>query len=132
MFLLYFYPYSMGIITRPIIGIAANGFALYLLTLAVNEIAYTGGIKFFIIGGLILGIVNLIFKPILKVLSLPFVIITGGLFLIVINMAILWFLQYFIGIIQFQDVTLSFPNFPTYVIGAVVFGVINWIIHLID
>lgn len=122
----------MGIITKPIIGIAANGFVLYLLTLAVKEVTYTGGIKFFIIAGLILGIVNLIARPIMKALSLPFVIITGGLFLIVINMAILWFLQYFIGIIQFQDVTLSFPNFSTYVIGAVVFGVINWIIHLID
>lgn len=122
----------MGIITKPIIGIVANGLVLYLLTMLVKEVTYTGGVKFFIIGGLVLGIINLIVRPIIKALSLPFVIITGGLFLIVINMAILWFLQYFIGVIEFQNVTLSFPNFPAYVIGAVVFGVINWTIHLID
>ncbi len=121
----------MGIITKPLFGIALNAVVLYLLIMAVPEIIYTGGYKFFIIGGLFLGIVNLIVKPIIKVLSLPVVIITGGVFLVIINIGVLWLLKYSISVIQFQDVTLSFPNWAAYVIGAVVFGIINWIAHLL-
>jgi len=43
--------------------------------------------------GIILGLLNFFIKPILKALALPLEIITLGLFSIVINMAILWFLD---------------------------------------
>lgn len=122
----------MGIIFKPLFGIVLNGVALYVLTLAVTDISYTGGITFFVVGALVLGIINLIVKPLIKLLSLPLVILTGGLFLVVINVGVLWFLEYFIAVIKFQDVTLSFPNFVAYVIGAVVLGVVNSFTGLFD
>jgi len=97
----------------------------------VEEIAYTGGIKFFILGGLIVGILNTVIKPILKVISLPVIFLTGGLFLIVINAGLLWFLSYFLGVIEFRDVTLAFPNIGSYAIGGLVFGIVNWAEHLV-
>jgi putative membrane protein len=121
----------MGFIFKPIIRILLNAGILYLVTQLVPTIVFTGGWKFFVIGGVILGLINLVIKPVLKLISLPALLITGGLFLIVINMAVLWFLQYFLSVIQFQDVTLFFPNFVTYAIGAVVFGLINWAAGLI-
>ncbi len=121
----------MTFIFKPIFSILLNAGILYLLTQLVPSIEFTGGWKFFVIGGVILGLINLVIKPVMKVLSLPALLITGGLFLIVINMAVLWFLKYFISVIQFQDVTLFFPNFVTYAIGAVVFGLINWAAGLI-
>lgn len=121
----------MGLIKKIILGIILNGLALYLLTLAIVEIQYTGGIKFFVIGGLIVGILNTFVKPILKILTFPLIFLTVGLFMIVINAFILWFLSYFLGVIQFRDVTLIFPNLGSYVIGAVAFGLINWAEHLI-
>ncbi len=117
----------MGIIFSPIINIAVNGVVLYLLTYFVEGITYTGGFKFFVLGGLILGIINTIVRPIVKIISLPFIIISGGLVMILINVGILWFLSYFFSVAQFRDVTLVFPNFSSYVIGAIVFGIINWI-----
>ena len=121
----------MDYIKRAIIGVVLNGAALYVLILLVEEIAYTGGYAFFILGGIILGFLNWAVKPIVKAVSLPFIFITGGLFLIVINAGLLWFLSYFFGVIEFRDVTLTFPNLGSYAIGAVVFGVINWAEHLI-
>jgi len=122
----------MGLILRPFFGIALNGVILYVLTLLVEEITYTGGLKFFIIGGIVVGLLNLLVKPIIKLVSLPLVVITGGFFLVVINAGLLWFLQYFLQVAQFQNVTLSFPNAGSYVIGAIVFGVVNWAFHLIS
>lgn len=121
----------MGFLFGPIITVAINGLSLYFLTLFVEGINYTGGVKLFVMSGIVLGLINFFVKPLLKVVSLPFVILTGGLFLIVINMGILWFLSYFFSVIEFRDVTLSFQNFSTYVIGAVVFGIINWLLNLI-
>ena len=121
----------MGFILSPIINIAINGGTLYLLTRLVEDITYTGGFKFFVIGGVVLGLVNLVVRPLLRIVSLPFIFLTGGLFMIVINVAILWFLSYFLSIAEFRDVTLIFQNTSSYVIGAIVFGVINWTSSLI-
>jgi len=121
----------MNFLFKPILRILLNAGILYLLTQLVTSIQFTGGWKFFVIGGLILGIINLVIKPLMKILSFPAMLITGGIFAIVINMAMLWFLQYFISVAQIQGVTLFFPNFVTYAIGAVVFGVINWAAGLI-
>lgn len=121
----------MDFITKPIWSILLNAFVLWFLTLVVTDIQYTGGLHFFVLGGVVLGLVNFFMKPLIKVLSLPFVILSGGLFLIVINMFVLWFLSYFIGIIEFRDVTFVFPNWATYVIGAIVFGITNWLLNLI-
>ena len=121
----------MGFLFGPIITVAINGLSLYLLTLFVEGITYTGGLKLFVMSGIVLGLINFCVKPLLKIVSLPFVILTGGLFLVVINMGILWFLSYFFSVIEFRDITLSFQNFSTYVIGAVVFGIINWLLNLI-
>ncbi len=121
----------MGFILSPIINIAINGGTLYLLTRLVEDITYTGGFKFFVIGGVVLGLVNLVVRPLLRIVSLPFIFLTGGLFMIVINVVILWFLSHFLSIAEFRDVTLVFQNTSSYVIGAIVFGVINWTSSLI-
>lgn len=120
----------MSFIYKPIFSILLNALALFLLFKIVPEITYTGGAWFFIIAGLVLGILNSFVRPFLKILSLPLVFLTGGLFLIVINGFILWFLSYFLGVLNFYDVALVFPNFFSYVIGAAVFGVINFVINL--
>ncbi len=122
----------MGLLIKPFIGILANGFALYLVIELVEGITYTGGFLFFVIAGIVLGLVNLIVKPIIKIVSLPFIFITGGLFLIVINVGVLWFFTYFLEVAEFRDLSFDFQNFSSYVIGAVVFGIINWGVNLID
>lgn len=122
----------MSLIFKPIFGIVLNGTVLYFVTKLVTDIQYTGGIKFFIIGGIVLGLINTFIRPFIKVMSLPLIMISGGIVLVVWNIAILWFLSYMIGVIEFRDVTLLFPNVQSYVIGAIVFGVINWAAHLFD
>ncbi len=77
----------MGII----IGLLANVLALYLADLWVAGFAVSGGWQGYLIAGLVLGILNLIVRPILKIISTPLIIISLGLFLIVINAVILWF-----------------------------------------
>lgn len=121
----------MGFLLKPILGIIINGGILYAMVTVVDGISYTGGIAFFVIGGIVMGVFNFLVRPLVKILSLPFVLLTGGLFLIVVNVGILWFLRVSLDILAFHDAALVFQNFGSYVIGAVVFGLINWAVHLV-
>ena len=38
--------------------------------------------------------------------------------------------EYLLGVLQFQDVKLAIPGFTSYILAALVFGVVNFIIHL--
>lgn len=120
----------MSFLLKPFIAVAVNGLGFYILTRLVEGITYTGGVKFFVVVGLILGLINFFVKPVLKIFSLPLIALSAGLFLIVINMIVLYFLGYLIDLAAFRDVTLHFSNFGTYVIGAIVFGVINFVLNI--
>lgn len=49
--------------------------------------------QIFLVLGIILGLLNHFIRPILKAIALPLELLTLGLFSIVINMAMIWFLD---------------------------------------
>ncbi len=113
------------------IGIVLNAAALYAVTYFLPDMEYTGGIKFFIIAGIIIGVLNTFVKPLMKLLSFPFMIMTIGLFSIVINAIIFWLTVKLVNAIHVSDVTVNIKGVLTYIIAALVFGIVNWILHLI-
>ena len=67
-----------------------NAVALWVAAWAIPGITFGGGstgqvVKTVVIVALIFGIVNVFIKPILKLLSLPFIILTLGLFVFIVN-----------------------------------------------
>lgn len=114
-----------------LIGIILNGAALYGVIYLLPEIQYTGGVKFFVIGGLVMGILNSIVKPILKLLTLPIQIVTLGLSLIILNGIIFWIFKVIIDTIAIEGISAIIPNITTYIFAGALFGLINWMEHLI-
>lgn len=114
-----------------LIGVILNAAALYGVMYIFPEIQYTGGIKFFVIGGIVMGLLNNIVKPILKLLTLPLQIITLGLSLIILNGIIFWIFDLILDTIIIADITLQIPSITTYLFAGFLFGLINWIEHLI-
>ena len=74
---------------------------------------------------LILGVVSSFVKPVLKILSIPFIIVTLGLFLLVINAAMLMLTSWLAGLL---DVGFHVDGFWTAVGGAIVITVVDWIV----
>ncbi len=77
-----------------LIKVAVNAAAIWLATLVIPGIGVsaqegeTGALEnilTFLVIGLIFGLVNAVIKPIVKVLSLPFYILTLGLFAFLVN-----------------------------------------------
>jgi putative membrane protein len=70
--------------------------------------------------GLLFGVVNAIVGPILRLLSLPFVLLTLGLFLLVVNAALL-------GLTALITDRLEVDGFGTAVIGGLILAIAGWI-----
>jgi len=113
------------------LGIVLNGLALYGASYFLTDIVYTGGVKFFIVGGFVIGVLNTLIKPLMKILSFPFIFFSAGLFIIVINAIIFWLTVKLVNAISISDVSVIVSSPWTYVLAALIFGVINWILHII-
>ena len=74
-----------------------------------------------LIVGACLTLVNMFIKPIISILTLPLTIITLGLFSLIINGAIFWYLGS--GIIKGFTVT----TFTAAVVGSIVISILNWL-----
>ncbi len=113
-----------------ILGIVLNTLAFYAAVQVVPDMSYNGGIAFLIFTGAVLGFLNAFLKPIIKVFSLPVIFLSGGLFLIVINAALLWILDGFYDVLAIEEFTLLVEGgIVTYLLAGAVFGVVNWLEH---
>jgi len=75
-----------------------------------------------LIVGACLTLVNMFIKPIINILTLPLNIVTLGLFSLIINGLIFWYLGS--GIINGFSVAGFYPAF----IGSVLISILNWIL----
>jgi putative membrane protein len=74
----------------------------------------------YLIGAAVLGIANTIIKPLLALLTLPLIILTLGLFYLVINIAM-------VALAEWIAPDFSINGFWTYVGTVIVVWLVNWI-----
>lgn len=79
-----------------LVRIALNGLGLWAAAQLLPGIHYEGGLLYLLLAGFVLGAVNLLVKPIVTILSLPFVVLTLGLFFLVINGLMVWLVDLFL------------------------------------
>ncbi len=98
--------------------------SLYVAVLIVPGIAVEGNAWLaFSVMALILGLVNAIIRPILKFLSCGFIIITLGLFSLVINAATFWFASSISQ--QWFDVGFYVDNFWSALLGSLIVSIVS-------
>ena len=77
---------------------------------------------------LILGVVNGFVSPVIKFLSIPFIIITLGLFLLVINALMLLFTEWLVNLF---GVDFYVDGFWNAVGGAIVITLVTWVVEVL-
>jgi putative membrane protein len=107
----------MGIL----LSIVFNAFALWATTF-VPGIVFRGNLLTLLLGGAILGLFNLIVRPLALIISLPLLILTLGLFYFVLNGILLWLVSLLIPGYVVQGLV---PG----ILGALVITIINWVLH---
>ncbi len=120
----------MGLLRRFTAHIIATGVALYFVGVILEgDFLITGGMKGYLIGAIAFGLLNSILKPVIKLLSLPFMIITVGFFSFVINTFLVWFAEYALDVLEFEGVTVVVANgFFTYLMAGFLISLFNMVI----
>jgi putative membrane protein len=78
--------------------------------------------------GAIFGVINTFVKPILTLLSLPFILLTLGLFLIIVNALMLWFLSW---LSDQLDLAFHVDDFFWSAIwGALIVSIVSWALSI--
>jgi putative membrane protein len=90
------------------------------LTVIPNENGPLGVYGTYLWIGLLFGVVNAIVGPVLRLLSLPFVLLTLGLFLLVVNAALL-------GLTALITDRLEIDGFLTALLGGLILAIASWV-----
>ena len=112
------YPGGMTLILKLLI----NALALWVAGELISGIDLAGDFWAILLVALIFGLVNTFIKPVLKLLSFPVIILTLGLFTLLINAAML-------GLTAAVSETLSVADFWSALLGAVIISVISAVLN---
>ncbi|SDC36455.1 phage holin family protein [Nocardioides lianchengensis] len=111
--------------------LVTNAVALAVAAWFIDGIRFTGSTETsekivpLLVVALILGVITSFVKPVLQILSIPFIIVTLGLFLLVINAVVLMLTGWLAGQL---DVDFEVTGFWPAVGGAVVITIVTWIV----
>jgi putative membrane protein len=107
-----------------IIKILVNAAALWVADWLLSGFELTGDIWQILLIALVFGILNTFLKPVLKVLSFPVIILTLGLFAIIINTLLLYITDRLMS-------NLTIDGFLSTLLGAVIISVVSTILNAI-
>jgi len=112
---------------RFIAHLLINAAALYAATQFVSGISFDGDWRLLFAVALIFGALNVVIRPILKILTFPFLILTLGLFIFVLNAFMLWLT----GVVS-DALGLGFhvDGFRAAFMGALVVTVVSFVLSL--
>ncbi|MFE7800645.1 phage holin family protein [Nocardia sp. NPDC057440] len=118
-----------------LIRLIINGVAIWLAAAWVDKIeilspdnSTTQKVITVLVIAAIFTVINALVKPIVKLLSLPLVIVTLGLFLLVINALMLWLTA---KITETTEYGLRVDGFWAAVWGGVIISVVNWVLGIL-
>lgn len=116
--------------TKFILRLAINAIALYLAVLIVPGIELRGSLTSIIWLALIFGLANALFRPLLKFLTCGLIMLTLGLFTLVINTFLFW-LTSVIGQSFGIGLVISDPVWWNAFLGAVIVSIVSVFMTLI-
>jgi putative membrane protein len=109
---------------RLLIRFACNVVALYVAAWALDGITYGDRWWTLLIAAAIFTVVNWWVKPVIQVLSIPFILITLGLFLFLINILMLYITDWLVP-------DFDIRSFGSGALAAIIVSVVNWALHAV-
>lgn len=111
----------------------ANAGALAVAIWLIGNITLEGGstgrkILTLILVALIFGLVNVLVKPLVQLLTFPLFILTLGLITLVVNALMLLLTSWLAGVF---DLSFHVEGFWTAVLGALIISVVSWALNMV-
>jgi putative membrane protein len=109
--------------TRFLLRAVIAALGLWLATWLLPSI-HIDGPGTLVLAAVLLGICNALVRPLLILLTLPITLLTLGLFLLVVNAAVL-------GLVALLLPGFSIASFGAAFLGALIVGIVGWIASLL-
>ena len=111
-------------IKRLLFHLISNIAALYAASRFLDSFTLTSDIPDIILVGALFGVVNVLVKPVLKLVFGPLVILTLGLFLIIITATALFITDYL-------STAITIDGVYALLLATLVIGAVNFTVHLL-
>lgn len=111
-----------------VVQILVNAGALYVADLLLSGISFTGEWWKFLLVALAFSLLNSYVRPILQILTFPITILTLGLFLLVINAAMLLLTS---AISEQLQLGFHVDGFLTALLGAIIISIVGFVLSTI-
>ena len=111
---------AMG--SRFVVSWAFNVVALFVASWLLSGIGYGDQWWTLLIAGVVFTLVNAFVKPILTVLSLPFIVVTLGFFYFLINILMLYLTDWIVPDFEIR-------TFWWGVLAAIIVSIVNWVLY---
>jgi putative membrane protein len=121
---------STRIRNRGVANLVALTLALWVAVAIIDGLTFDGEVWAFLVVAVLLAVVNAFVKPILTLLSIPFIVLTLGVFLLVVN-AITFALVLWVAGPDVLDLGFATTGFGATFLGALVISVVSWVVGLI-
>lgn len=108
---------------RALLQVVLNGVAVLIAANLGIGISYTGSLLGLLLVGLVIGLVNLIVKPIVTFFSFPLIVVTLGLFYLVINGLMLYLAAWLV------PHHLHVNGCGAAIFGGLVIALVNWLVR---
>jgi putative membrane protein len=106
-----------------LIQVVLNALALWIVAHLGLGIHYTGTLPMLLVAGLVLGLINLLVRPIVTLLSLPLIILSLGLFYLVINGLMLYLAA------ALMPHHLRIDGCGAAILGGLIIALFNWVVR---
>jgi putative membrane protein len=100
-----------------------NTVALFVATWLLSGLSYGSDWWALLLAGLVFTLVNFSLKPVLAILSIPFIVVTLGIFYFLINVLMLYLTHWIVP--QFTIATFWWA-----VLAAIIVSAVNGILHI--
>ena len=107
---------------RILLQILLNGLGVLIAAYIVPGVEYTGSWPYLLLVGLVIGLINLLVRPLVTLLSLPALILTLGLFYILINGALFYLAAWLLD-------GLTVDGWLAAILGGLVLALFNWLLR---
>lgn len=113
---------SLVFLTRWALSAVGLWASVRLLGTGYENVDVTAGFWGFVLAGLIFSIINSLFKPLLVIVSLPAILLTLGLFTIVVNGILVYF-----SLLLAPGISMSLGNS---IITGIILSLLNYIVSV--
>jgi putative membrane protein len=111
-----------------LVRLIVNAVALWVATRLVPGVTYTGGVLPMLGVALVFGVVNAFIRPVAKVLTFPLILVTLGLFALVVNGLMLWLTSSLAGAL---GLGFHVSGFWAAFLGGLVVSVVSTILFML-